>query len=71
MTPYLQKIISAAADGALVLTSNKRLSRHLQTAFDRQMLADGRAAWKTPQIYSFDGWMGRMFAELELDWRLL
>lgn len=71
MTPFLEKIISAATDGALILTSNKRLSRHLQSAYDRQMLIDGQTVWKTPQVFSLDGWLGRMFTELGLDWQLL
>ncbi len=71
MTPYLEKIIAAAADGGLILTSNKRLSRHLQLMFDRQMIAEGKVAWETPAIFSFDGWWGRMLAELDLEWQQL
>ncbi len=71
MTPFLEKIISAAASGALILTSNKRLSRHLQSAYDRQMQALGKQVWPTPQIFSLDAWFDRMIAELGEGWRLL
>ncbi len=71
MTPFLEKIISAAAEGALVLTSNKRLSRHLQAAYDRQMQALGKKVWPTPQIFSLDAWFDRMIAELDESWRML
>ncbi len=71
MTPFLEKIINAAADGALVLTSNKRLSRHLQAAYDRKMQVLGKQVWSTPQIFSLDAWLDRMIGELGESWRLL
>ncbi|MCF6178601.1 MAG: PD-(D/E)XK nuclease family protein [Geopsychrobacter sp.] len=71
MSLFLEKIISEARQGALILTSNKRLSRHLQATFDKTMLTLGETVWKTPQIFSLEGWLGRMFSELDLDWQLL
>jgi ATP-dependent helicase/nuclease subunit B len=71
VTPFLEKIINAAADGALVLTSNKRLSRHLQAAYDRKMQVLGKQVWSTPQIFSLDAWLDRMIGELGESWRLL
>jgi len=64
-------IVTAAADGALILTANKRLSRHLSATFDQQMQTIGRTVWSTPQIISFDGWLRRCLMELGEDWRLL
>jgi probable DNA repair protein len=71
LTIFLEKIVNAAASGALVLTSNKRLSRHLRTAYDRRMQALGKQVWPTPRIYSLDAWLDRMFSELGEGWRLL
>jgi probable DNA repair protein len=66
-----QRIITAAAAGALVLTANKRLARHLMRACDARLQAAGKAVWKTPQIISFDGWLHRCLADLGEAWRLL
>ena len=71
MSAFQEKIISAAADGALVLTANKRLARHLVAAFDQQLQAAGNRVWQTPQIISFDGWLHRCLADLGESWRLL
>ncbi len=71
MSDIQSKIISAAADGALILTANKRLARHLGAAFDRQMQLEGKIVWPTAQIISFDGWLRRCLMELGESWRLL
>jgi len=71
VTAFIEKITTAAAEGALILTSNKRLSRHLQAAYDRQMQGLGKQVWLTPQIFSLDAWLDRMIAELGESWRLL
>lgn len=68
---YQQKVISAAATGALVLTANKRLFRHLRDCFDQQMLAEGKSVWSTPQIVSYEGWLNRCLDDLGEGWRLL
>lgn len=68
---YQQKVISAAASGALVLTANKRLFRHLRDCFDQQMLAKGKSVWSTPQIISYEGWLNRCLHDLGEGWRLL
>ncbi len=68
---YLDKVISAAAAGALVLTANKRLFRHLRDCFDQQMLAEGKSVWSTPQIVSYEGWLNRCLDDLGEGWRLL
>lgn len=71
MTDFKQKIIAAAAAGALVLTVNKRLFRHLRDCFDQQMLAQGERVWTTPQIVSFEGWLNQCLHDLGESWRLL
>ncbi len=68
---YQQKIISAAVQGALVLTANKRLSRYLQSRFDQQMQAAGKNVWPTPQIVSYEGWLNRCLDDLGEGWQLL
>lgn len=59
MSEYRRHLIDAAAAGALVLTANKRLARHLREHFDRRMCQAGVAAWRTPQIMSLDVWLQR------------
>ncbi|NCO52597.1 MAG: hypothetical protein GW875_10925, partial [Deltaproteobacteria bacterium] len=67
LSPFLPEVIDAACRGALVLSSNKRLMRHLHQAFDQQMLAREIRAWPTPQIFSFDAWLSRQAALLEFN----
>ena len=64
-------LLDAAAGGALVLTVNKRLSRHLQQLFVQRMREQGATAWRTPAICSLEAWLLRCLAELGEDWRLL
>ncbi|SHI72728.1 probable DNA repair protein [Malonomonas rubra DSM 5091] len=71
MSDFYHSIIGAAEKGALVLTANKRLARHLMAAFDQQMQGNGLQVWPTPQIISFEGWLHRCLAELGQGWRLL
>ena len=71
MTDFQQKIISAATEGALVLTVNKRLFRSLRDCFDQQMLERGKRVWPTPQIISFEGWLNQCLSDLGEGWRLL
>ncbi len=63
-------MLHAAESGALVLTVNKRLARYLNEGFDRRMVGQGRGAWKTPAIYSLDGWLLRAAAQTGDEWRL-
>jgi probable DNA repair protein len=63
--------LTAAAQGAVVLTVNKRLSRYLRVLFDDRMRQEGRGAWKTPEILSLDIWLRRTLAHLGEDSRLL
>jgi probable DNA repair protein len=66
-----KNIISALAEGALVLTVNKRLFRHLRDSFDQQMLAEGKSVWSTPAIISYEAWLTHGLSGLGEGWRLL
>ncbi len=61
----------ALAQGALVLTVNKRLARALRERFDLWMSASGHEVWGTPKIYGLDTWLLRCAGELDEDAGLL
>lgn len=71
MTTLLDQTISAAQRGALVLTANRRLYRHLRSGYAARMQQEGKAVWATPEIYPFDGWLVRCLDLLGEGWRLL
>lgn len=66
-----EHLLSAAADGALILTATKRLARRLRGEFDRRLAAAGRAAWSTPAIASGDDWLRQAADRLGEGWRFL
>ncbi|MBI5344875.1 MAG: PD-(D/E)XK nuclease family protein [Deltaproteobacteria bacterium] len=43
-------------EGSLILTVNKRLSRHLLLRYDRAMIEAGLLAWETPLIMPIGSW---------------
>jgi ATP-dependent helicase/nuclease subunit B len=49
-------ILQVVQQGALILTVNKRLAKHLRRQYDDRLLAGGRGAWPAPEIFAFDGW---------------
>ena len=71
MQQLLQQMIDAAAKGALLLTANKRLARLLRDQFDTVQQRSAQMVWRSPLIFSFEGWLQHALAELEQDWRLL
>jgi ATP-dependent helicase/nuclease subunit B len=71
VTVFSGDILQAVQQGALVLTVNKRLAKHLRQQYDERLLAGGRDAWRSPDIFAFDGWMNRIAVQLGLDGRLL
>jgi ATP-dependent helicase/nuclease subunit B len=71
MTPAVDDLLAAAADGALVLTATRRLARRLRRLYDRGQAAAGRRAWPTPAIYSGDAWLQLTADRLGDGWRLL
>ncbi len=68
---FEQQVVSAAAEGAVVLTANKRLYRYLRTAFDRFMLAHQVQVWPSAQIYPYNAWMMQCLDDLGEGGRLL
>ncbi len=65
MSTFREQIFDFARKQGLILTANRRLARHLQADFDLRMVDSGAQAWKTPQIFSFEGWLSRRANELE------
>lgn len=57
MNCFQQQVITAAQQGSLVLTANKRLFRVLREGYDQQMLRQGHSAWPSPQIHPYEGWL--------------
>jgi probable DNA repair protein len=68
---FHQRILAAAASGALVVTVNKRLCRHLRERFDAEQRGAGRSVWATPAIHSLDGYLLTALGQAGEDWRLL
>lgn len=68
---YYAGIFEEARDGALILSVNKRLARHLRQLFDRRMMAEGAGAWRSPEILSLDEWLHRCVDGLGLKDRTL
>ncbi len=64
-------LLAAVADGALVLTVNKRLTRSIRARYDAWMMASEKGAWQTPQVFSFDAWLHSTLAASGDDARLL
>lgn len=56
LAPFVPSLLAAAGNGALVLTVNNRLARHLRDRFDQFMLDSECPSWRPPQIWSLDAW---------------
>jgi probable DNA repair protein len=50
-------LLSALAEGAVVVTPNRRLARFLHREFDVAQRAAGRSAWPTPTILPYPSWL--------------
>ena len=59
----LDRVLKAAADGALVITSNTRAARNLKLAYSEEQIASGRAAWSTPEILPWSSWLHQLWGE--------
>jgi probable DNA repair protein len=68
---YHEQLLAAAAEGALILTANKRLARYLGRLYDQRMQLEGRQAWQTPAILSAEDWQTRSLSTLDEGWRVL
>lgn len=71
MKKRAQYIFEAAFNGALILTANKRLFRHLREGYDCWMQEQGHKAWSTPQIFSYEGWLALSLDQLRERGQLL
>jgi len=58
------RLIADLADGALLLTVNNRLARHLQAGYEQQRLAVGDRVWETPDILPLGAWLIRCHQQL-------
>lgn len=65
MTP---DIVDALKQGGLVLTVNRRLARHTQQQFTATQLAQGIAAWETPQVLSWNDWLSTLWDARGEEW---
>jgi len=50
-------LLSALAQGALLLTANRRLARHWSRVYDAAQLAGGAQAWPAPAIRAWQDWV--------------
>jgi len=49
------------ADGATLVTVNRRLSRYLTDRFNRHQVNAGKTVWETPDIIPFSAWLQREY----------
>ncbi len=64
MPSYLHSTLKQWADGAVVVTATRRLSRYCLQQFDQFQLQQGADAWPTPTALTWDEW-------IESEWRQL
>lgn len=58
-------LTDALRDSGQVVTANQRLARALRTEFDKQQIAQGHLAWRSPAIRSWQGWLLQLLASAE------
>jgi len=61
----------AAANGAIIVTVNRRLARTLHTGFAQQQKLSGKRVWQSPAIFTLNSWLRSGVATLGEDGRLL
>ncbi len=49
--------------GAVVLVDTKRLQHLIADEYNRSKLADGLAAWATPEVYTVSAWLGKLWRD--------
>ena len=59
--------MAALADGASVVTANKRAAGWLADLYDATQTAAGRAAWPTPRIMPWSSWVRALWQALRAD----
>ncbi|MEO8847357.1 MAG: PD-(D/E)XK nuclease family protein [Casimicrobiaceae bacterium] len=56
-------VTNAFAAGAVVVTPNNRLARHLADDFDRAQLAAARTTWPTPIALPWNAWLNTLWID--------
>jgi ATP-dependent helicase/nuclease subunit B len=62
-TKAFEKLAAALSRGAIVLTVNARLTRHLAAEYDLAMRRSGKTAWTTPAVMPFYSWVSGLWEE--------
>lgn len=66
--PNLMEIVlSALADGAVVVTANARAARALTLKYAEQQRANGLAMWASPAILDWDSWLNHLWQAAAFD----
>jgi hypothetical protein len=60
-----ERILAGLADGATVVTGSRRLARMLRHEYDELQRARGAAAWETPSIMPWTGWIGSLWEDFQ------
>ncbi len=68
---FAQQVVTAVEEGAVVLTANKRLYRHLRTVYDRSMATKQVQVWPSAPIYPYTAWLQQCLAAIGESGRLL
>lgn len=59
----LDSVLNAAEQGVTIITANTRSARAILQAYDHRQSARGVAAWRTPDVLSWGGFLLRMWNE--------
>ena len=59
-------LTDALRGSSRVVTANRRLARVLTVEFGKQQIADGRSAWRSPAVRSWQDWLAELLASAEL-----
>jgi probable DNA repair protein len=60
-------VAETLARGGLVVTANNRLARNLRSDFDRQQIASGLKAWRTPRVLPWSGWLKTLWLRARIN----
>jgi ATP-dependent helicase/nuclease subunit B len=55
------EVINALAQGATVVTANRRLARHLAVRYAGVQQHHGRQVWETPDVLPWSAWLARVW----------
>lgn len=53
------------AEGALLVTANRRLARAFSTAYNELKIQQGETSWPTPGVIPLDAWLQSLHADLQ------